>query len=230
MSQPEDPSLSSAQDVQTLLLERSFPHPLPRVFAACAEPGEARRWWGAPAGWRRVGAEGELAPGARFRMQVRGPAGERGVLVGTLREITPPVSLAIALRWSGGPLDGRATVVVLTFRAEEGGTALALRQGPFDDEPTRAAHRAFWEAGLDRLARLLAGEPTPCFEDLLDESRAFRDPLGVAAYAVLAGLRGAGAPGETIDAVERALYAHLPDLPPDAHGMLADVLRARLGM
>ncbi len=211
-----------------LVLAHHFAHPLAEVFQACTEPEQARRWWGAPPGYRRVGTTGTLAPGAKFRMDIRGATGERVVLIGQLREVTQDRSLTVATRWSGGPLDGRTTTVVLTFAAEGAGTRLDLRHGPFDEDRLLEGHRAYWQHAFGRLARVLAGETLPCFEELLEESRAFQDPLGVAAYAVLAGLRAAGAPAETIAQVEATLYTHLAALSAEPYGMLADVLRARL--
>lgn len=217
-----------SEATETFLMEHRLAHPPEAVFAACSEPELARRWWGAPPGYRRVGTAGTLAPGAKFRMDIRGPGGERVVLIGQLRDVVPGRALTMATRWSGGPLDGRTTTLTLTFEPDGAGTRLALRQGPFDDPRLLEGHRAYWAHTFARLERVLAGEVIPCFEELRDESRAFQDPLGVAAYAVLAGLRGAGAPAEAIAAVEATLYAHLPDLPEETCDLLADVLRARL--
>jgi hypothetical protein len=68
----------------------------------------------------------------------------------------------------------------------------------------------------------------PCFEEFWEESRGFIEPLGIAAYTVLAGLREAGAASEVISQLEETLYAWLPRVPEETAAVLGAVLRARL--
>ncbi len=52
--------------------------------------------------------------------------------------------------------------------------------------------------------------------------------VGLAAYAVLAGMREAGASPEVIAQIEEALYTQLARLPEDTAETLGAVLRARM--
>lgn len=60
------------------------------------------------------------------------------------------------------------------------------------------------------------------------ESRGYVGPLGAAAYAVLAGLREAGAPPEVVSQVEDVLYTHLTRLREDTAEVLGAVLQSRV--
>ena len=68
----------------------------------------------------------------------------------------------------------------------------------------------------------------PCFEECWEESSGFVEPLGMAAYTVLAGVREAGASPETLAQLEETLYTHLARLPEETARVLGAVLRERL--
>ncbi|MFB1483173.1 SRPBCC domain-containing protein [Corallococcus sp. RDP092CA] len=211
-----------------LTLEWRLPAPPDAVFPALSEPALIRRWFGAPPGCHRTHAPDPGALGQPYRVGLRDAAGRAFAQVGCIVEVAPGRFLALEMDWEGGPVPAGRTRAELTFHATDGGTRLELRQGPFADDAARDAHRAYWEACLGRLSRVVAGEAVPCFEEFWEESRGYVGPLAVAAYAVLAGLREAGAPRETVAQVEDVLYTHLSRLREDTAAVLGAVLQSRV--
>ena len=211
-----------------LRVERRLVQGPERVFEAFQSPFSLRRWYGAPRGCYRTGAEGQVVPGESFRVNLLDARGRAFAQHGRLLEVDAERGLVLEMSWEGGGMGPETTRASILLRAVEGGTHLEVRQGPFLSQEALEAHRDYWETSLERLARVVAGEPVPCFEEFWDESKGFTDPLGVAAYGVLVGLREAGAAEEVIARVEDTLYAHLGRLSPELADVLGAVLRARM--
>ncbi len=211
-----------------LAMEVWVPQALEEVFTAFSDSFQLRRWYGAPPGCHRTGADGNVAPGESFRVELINAKGAPFAQLGRILSVDPGEGLVMEMAWEGGNLGREATRAVIALRPVDGGTRLEVRQGPFSSHEVLEAHRAYWKANLGRLARVAAGEAVPCFEEFWEESLGFVEPLGVAAYAVLAGLREAGAPPEALAQLEETLYSHLTRLPEETAGVLGAVLRARL--
>jgi uncharacterized protein YndB with AHSA1/START domain len=210
--------------VMTVRMAQTFE----QVSAAFEDPFLMRRWYGAPPGCHRIGGAGSLAPGEAFQVHLIDAEGDPFTQIGRILSVTPGEAFEMEMTWEGGGLGRETTRAFLTLRSADGGTHLELRQGPFSSPEAQEAHQAFWEACLGRLARVASGEAVPCFEEFWEESHGFFEPLGMAAYTVLAGMREAGAAPEVIAQVEEALYAHLARVPEETAGVLAAVLRGRL--
>jgi uncharacterized protein YndB with AHSA1/START domain len=198
------------------------------VFGAIEDSVLLRRWFGAPPGGYRLVAEGDATPGEAFRVQLLDAQGTPFAQVGRVLEVMPGEGLVLEMGWEGGPLAGETTRATLKLHAHEGGTRVEVRQGPFQSQEALVAHQGYWEACLGRLARVVAGEAVPCLEEFWDEAEGYTGPLGVAAYAVLAGLREAGAPAEDIARVEELLYTHLPRLSEETAEILSTLVNARV--
>ena len=211
-----------------LAMDVWIPQELEAVFTAFVDPFQLRRWYGAPPGCFRTGAEGNVAPGEQFRVELIDSKGAAFAQLGRIVSVEPGEGLVMEMAWEGGDLGRDMTRAAISLKPADGGTRLEVHQGPFSDMAALEAHRAYWKANLERLARVAAGEAVPCLEEFLDESLGYTGPLGVAAYAVLAGLREAGAPPEAIAQIEETLYAHLSRLPEETAGVLGAVLRSRL--
>jgi uncharacterized protein YndB with AHSA1/START domain len=198
------------------------------VFTAFEDAFSLRRWYGAPPGCHRTGSDGSVAPGESFRVELVDAQGAPFAQVGRILEVDPGHGLELEMAWEGGTLGQETTRASIFLRPVDGGTRVEVRQGPFSCPAGLDAHRDYWQANLGRLARVATGEPVPCFEEFWDESLGFVEPLGMAAYTVLAGLREAGAAPEVIAQVEETLYAHLARLPEETAEALGAVLRERL--
>jgi uncharacterized protein YndB with AHSA1/START domain len=201
-----------------------------QVFAAIADPFLMRRWYGAPPGGMRLGEEGDERDETLFRVNVLDEQGAPLVQTGRVLEVGTDRGLQLELTWDGGAYGRETTRVTLILHPADAGdaTRIELRQGPFSSPEIQEAYRAYWEANVGRLLRVVTGEAVPCFEEFWEESSGFVEPLGMAAHAVLAGMREAGAPPETLAQVEETLYTHLARLPEETARVLGAVLRERL--
>lgn len=199
------------------------------VFEAIKEPVHLRRWYGAPPGAVRLGETGGESVGEPFRVNLLDEHGAPFAQRGRVLEVLPDEGLVLELAWEGGgKLGHEKTRASLMLRAQDEGTRIELRQGPFSSPEAQQAHRAYWETCLGRLVRVASGEAVPCFEECWEESSGFVEPLGMATYTVLAGMREAGASPETLAQLEETLYAHLGRLPEETARVLGAVLRERL--
>ncbi|EPX56904.1 putative transcriptional regulator, ArsR family [Cystobacter fuscus DSM 2262] len=212
-----------------LAMEWWVPQRPDQVFTAFEDPFRQRRWYGAPPGGLRLGEEGESEVGEPFRMNLLDERERPLAQICRVLEVDPGRGLVMELTWEGREDYGRETTrVSFTLHPAEGGTRIEVRQGPFSSREVEQAHRAYWEANMGRLARVVSGEAVPCFEEFWEESSGFVEPLGLATHAVLAGLREAGAAPELVAQVEETLYTHLGRLPEETARVLGAVLRARL--
>ncbi|HSP81273.1 MAG TPA: SRPBCC domain-containing protein [Myxococcaceae bacterium] len=199
-----------------------------QVFKAIEDPSQVRRWYGAPSGGVRLGEEGGEEVGEPFRVNLLDAKGAPFAQTGRILAVYPGEGISMELAWDGGNLGSETTRVSILLRPADGGTRIEVRQGPFSSPEIQEAHRAYWEANLGRLARVVSGEAVPCFEEFWEESSGFVEPLGMAAYTVLVGMREAGAAPELLAQLEETLYAHLARLPEETANALGAVLRARL--
>jgi uncharacterized protein YndB with AHSA1/START domain len=212
-----------------LAMEVWVPKAPEEVFQLAFDDGlRMRRWYGAPPGCFRMGGEIASGPGDTYRVDLLDSEGTPFTQEGRLLEWDEGKGMMFDMRWMGGKMSGEKTLVTISLRPAEGGTRIEVRQGPFSSPELLEAHRAYWQANLGRLKRVTAGEAVPCFEEFWEESRGFIEPLGIAAYTVLAGLREAGAASEVISQLEETLYAWLPRVPEETAAVLGAVLRARL--
>ena len=212
-----------------LALEVWVPKAPEEVFRLAFDDGlRMRRWYGAPPGCFRTGGEIASGPGDTYRVAMLDPDGTPFTQEGRLLEFEEGKGMMFDMRWWGGKMHGEQSLATISLRPEKDGTRLEVRQGPFSSPELMEAHQAYWQANLGRLTRVLAGEPVACFEEFWEESRGFIEPLGIAAYTVLAGLREAGATSEVISQLEETLYAWLPRVPEETAAVLGAVLRARL--
>ncbi|PTL77393.1 SRPBCC domain-containing protein [Vitiosangium sp. GDMCC 1.1324] len=202
--------------------------PPAQVFEAIKEPFLLRRWYGAPPGAVRLGESGGEDAGEPFRVNLLDEHGVPFAQTGRLLEVYPDEGLLLELAWDGGNLGRETTRASLKLRPHDNGTRIELRQGPFSSSETQQAHRVYWETCLGRLARVASGEAVPCFEEFWEESSGFAEPIGLAAYTVLVGMREAGAAPETLAQLEEMLYTHLARLPEETARVLGAVLRERL--
>jgi uncharacterized protein YndB with AHSA1/START domain len=211
-----------------LVMEVELAQPPKRVFEAFEDPFQTRRWYGAPPGCHRVTADDSPGIGETFRVSLVDSRGAPFAQVGRILSVDPGKSMEMEMSWEGRDYGQETTRVSMCFQPAGHGTRLEVRQGPFSSPEELDVHRTYWEACLGRLARVVSGEAIPCFEEFWEESQGFTGPLGAAAYAVLAGMREAGASPEVIAQIEEALYTHLARLPEDTAETLGAVLRARL--
>jgi uncharacterized protein YndB with AHSA1/START domain len=153
----------SAQDAAapsgelTLELTRVLPAARSVVFDAFIEPTQVAKWWG-PEGFTTPSLSYEPRVGARYRIEMQPPEGDRFYLAGQFRELDPPARLAYTFVWEDPAPDDVPTVVGLSFRSLGEATEVALTQGTFKTEARRALHRDGWADSFDKLEHHLSVE------------------------------------------------------------------------
>jgi uncharacterized protein YndB with AHSA1/START domain len=145
-------------DGAAVVLQREYPEPIGRVWAALTESDRLARWIGTHAGGGHAGGTVEFT--------VTGEADAGGEVASpvtvTILECDPPRRLVVDFPEN----DERTWRLAVTLAAEAGGTLLRFEQ-PTVDGHDPADVEAGWRWYLDRLGASLSGEPMPAWEDYL---------------------------------------------------------------
>jgi len=135
--------------IEPLRLERIVRAPREDVFDAWTDPDRLRAWWGPP-GVPVHRLDGELRPGASYRITMLEPAGGERVLEWTFREIDPPRRLVYGWRWLSG--SGDDSLVVVEFADLGDRTRVVVEHSGLPDAASREIHGRGWIGCLDALA------------------------------------------------------------------------------
>ena len=138
-----------------LELERVLPAPRPLVFAAFTDPDELAKWWG-PEGFTVPSLQFDAKVGARYRIEMQPPEGDRFYLTGEFREVDPPARLAYTFAWEDPDPDDVETLVALSFRDLGESTEIGFTQGRFKTEARRALHRDGWTDSFVKLEQVIS--------------------------------------------------------------------------
>jgi len=157
--------LRSATPVKQLVLERTIKASPERVFDAFTDPDQLTKWrW--PSGFSCPAAEVDLRVGGKYRLAMEWPGSIPSEaqfshhMAGEYYEIERPHRLVMsgrAVNDEQGELF--ATLIEVTFRARDEGTALTVRQSYVEPLPPAEAlggAEQGWSEQLDKLQRLLA--------------------------------------------------------------------------
>ena len=122
------------------------------VFSYFTDPGRYIQWMG-------TSAELEPVPGGCYRVAMRDGVEAAGEFV----EVDPPHRLVFTWGWTHDrAVPPGTTRVVVTLRAEHGGTRVVLRHYGLPDDGQCEHHRKGWLLYLGRLdLRLQGGDPGP---------------------------------------------------------------------
>lgn len=122
------------------------------VFPYFTDPGRYVQWMGTIAALDPV-------PGGSYRVLIRDGIEAAGQFV----EIDPPNRLVFTWGWTNDDVvPPGSTRVVVTLRAEDGGTRVVLRHYDLPGDEQREHHRKGWMIYLDRLdLRMRGHDPGP---------------------------------------------------------------------
>jgi uncharacterized protein YndB with AHSA1/START domain len=134
----------------TVKFETQIPAPRATVFAFLLDPDKLMRWMG-------TGAEMDPHPGGVYLL--KGVSGSHNAR-GTFKEVVPVHRLAYSFGWDHSaavPPDSSLIEIDLEERGQ--GTLLRITHSGLPTEQERADHAKGWTHYIDRLAKVLSGEP-----------------------------------------------------------------------
>lgn len=128
-------------------MSRQLDASIQAVWDAWTQAEKLQQWYSpGPVNWTID--ELDVRPGGRFRMHMPGPNGEH-VAEGSFAHVEPPTRLV------QGPADGSMTIET-HLKEHDGGTRMTLSMHGLPEEQHEMMAGA-WNAGFDKLERLLAG-------------------------------------------------------------------------
>ena len=136
----------------TFTLERTYPVPPSRVFAAWSDPAAKTRWF-APDGTHEL----DFRVGGRETVEAVGPDGTPLAVLSTYHDIVPERRIVYSTALSGGKTLATVSITTVELVGEGDGTRLVLtEQGTFLDGAEEPAWREQCTGDwLDRLGEEL---------------------------------------------------------------------------
>lgn len=138
----------STEQMNELVITRTFDAPRDLVYQAWTEPERLMKWWG-PGGFTGTASEVDLRVGGNWRACMRSPEGVEHWSHGVYREIEPPERLTMTFTWDEP--DATETLIALTFENDGARTRMTFRQSPFDSAESRDGHREGWTGSFNDL-------------------------------------------------------------------------------
>ena len=123
------------------------------VFRAWTEADQLKLW-SCPESAVVEHAEVDLRVGGKYRLRMRGAAGQIHTAVGTYREITPPRRLVYTWDWEEADSRVGETLVTVKFTDLGGTTEVVLTHELFSTTEAKASHEQGWTSCLNRLEQL----------------------------------------------------------------------------
>ncbi len=130
--------------------ETQVPAPPATVFAFFTDPDKLIRWMG-------NAATLEPQPGGLYLLQeISGKATARG----TFKEVVPVHRLAYSFGWDhSAEVPAGSSLVEIDLEERDGGTLVRFTHSGLPSEEQRVEHDKGWAHYIDRLNKVLSGEP-----------------------------------------------------------------------
>src|ERR1700734_708126 len=139
-------SQTAIQAPPSLVISRTYPAPVERVFKAWTDANQLGQWF-APSDDYTTKATVALRVGHEYRISIAHKGGNVHNVLGTYRVIDPPRKLVYTWRWEGGP----ETDTLVTVDSTE----VTITHDQFLDVETRNKHNEGWSGCFNRLERFL---------------------------------------------------------------------------
>jgi uncharacterized protein YndB with AHSA1/START domain len=145
-------SQTAIQAPPSLVISRTYPAPVERVFKAWTDANQLGQWF-APSDDYTTKATVDLRVGHEYRISIAHKGGNVHNVLGTYRVIDPPRKLVYTWRWEGGPETD--TLVTVDFTPRGDSTEVTITHDQFLDVETRNKHNEGWSGCFNRLERFL---------------------------------------------------------------------------
>ena len=138
---------------RTLSVERTYPAPPARVFAAFADPGTKRRWFAEGEGWEVDEFTLDFRVGGFERTRFRSVGGAPGRNDALFLDIVAGERIVFAYALTAGEVRTSAALTTVELAADGGGTRLLLTEQVafLDGADGTASRQSGWGHLLDRL-------------------------------------------------------------------------------
>lgn len=132
----------------TFTLERTYPVPPARVFAAWATPAAKSRWFAGPDGWKEAIREMDFRPGGSERVRGEFADGHYSDFIARYHVITPDEKIIYAYDMHASDRFLSVSLATIQFAAAGTGTKLTMTEqgvffGTMDDVKSRE-HGTAW--------------------------------------------------------------------------------------
>jgi uncharacterized protein YndB with AHSA1/START domain len=145
------------QKNNVLVLTRTIPAPIEKVFRAWTEKSGIEAWYGPESMTTRVDVL-ELKVGGRYRFTMKGPDGSEHVVDGVFKEIASPNKVSFTWLWEGSEPDEETTVTIELAQKGNNATELTLTQGEFKKVtgPMQSleSHQKGWSSSFNKLEKI----------------------------------------------------------------------------
>jgi uncharacterized protein YndB with AHSA1/START domain len=145
-------SQAAVASPSSLLISRTYPASLERVFKAWTDANQLGQWF-APTDDYTTQASVDLEVGHEYRIAITHKGGNIHTILGTYRLIDPPRKLVYTWRWEGGPMAD--TLVTVDFAPDGNATKVTITHEQFTNTEDRDKHNEGWNGCLNRLQRTL---------------------------------------------------------------------------
>ena len=145
-------SQTAIQAPPSLVISRTYPAPVERVFKAWTDANQLGQWF-APTDDYTTKANVDLRVGHEYRISIAHKGGNVHNVLGIYRLIDPPRKLVYTWRWEGGPETD--TLVTVDFTPRGDSTEVTITHDQFLDVETRNKHNEGWSGCFNRLERFL---------------------------------------------------------------------------
>ena len=141
----------------TLVLEvrRTIRTTREKAFRAWTDPDQLKKWFAVGEGFTTPIAEVDLRVGGRYRLGMKAPGDNPGLIVGGVyQEVLPPDRLVYTWQWETPDPDEPVTLVTIDFYEQGNVTEVVLTHERFIDIPSRDKHGEGWAGCFDNLEKL----------------------------------------------------------------------------
>ncbi|HWW98042.1 MAG TPA: SRPBCC domain-containing protein [Edaphobacter sp.] len=145
-------SQAAVASPSSLLISRTYPASVERVFKAWTDANQLGQWF-APTDDYTTKASVDLKVGHEYRIAITHKGGNVHTILGTYRLIDPPRKLVYTWRWEGGPMAD--TLVTVDFAPDGNATKVTITHEQFTNTEDRDKHNEGWNGCLNRLQRTL---------------------------------------------------------------------------